>query len=93
MVARAERLVYIMAEYGMGGQVSILGEICSYGILLLVEMFTGKRPRDDMFRDSLSIHQFNNAALPLQHPPQPIRDSYKLIYVQQIISSSMCNRL
>ncbi|PRQ37972.1 putative non-specific serine/threonine protein kinase [Rosa chinensis] len=37
--------------------------IYSYGILLL-EMFRGKRPTDDMFKDDLSIHQFAAMALP-----------------------------
>ena len=52
-----------MTEYGMGGQVSILGDIYSFGILLL-EMFTGKRPTDDMFKDGLSIHQFTAIKMP-----------------------------
>lgn len=47
----------------MGCQVTILGDIYSYGILLL-EMFTGKRPTDDMFKDGLSIHQFTATAFP-----------------------------
>ena len=47
----------------MGGQVSTLGDIYSYGILLL-EMFTGKRPLDEMFKDGLSIHKFTAMALP-----------------------------
>ncbi|XP_068342099.1 probable LRR receptor-like serine/threonine-protein kinase At3g47570 [Pyrus communis] len=54
---------YIPPEYGMGGQVSIQGDVYSYGILLL-EMFTGKRPTDDIFKDGLSIHQFTAMALP-----------------------------
>jgi serine/threonine protein kinase len=47
----------------MGGQISILGDIYSYGILLL-EMFTGKRPTDDMFKEGLSIQKFTAMALP-----------------------------
>ena len=47
----------------MGGQVSTLGDIYSYGILLL-EMFIGKRPTDEMFKNGMSIHQFTAMALP-----------------------------
>ena len=47
----------------MGGQVSTLGDIYSYGILLL-EMFIGKRPIDEMFKNGMSIHQFTAMALP-----------------------------
>ena len=47
----------------MGGQVSTLGDIYSYGILLL-EMFIGKRPIDEMFKDGLSIHKFIAMAFP-----------------------------
>ncbi|BFG30600.1 hypothetical protein CerSpe_168740 [Prunus speciosa] len=54
---------YIPPEYGMGGQVSILGDIYSFGMLLL-EMFTGKRPTDDKFTEGLSIHQFTAMAIP-----------------------------
>ncbi|RWR80219.1 putative receptor-like protein kinase [Cinnamomum micranthum f. kanehirae] len=52
-----------MAEYGMGGEVSTFGDIYSYGILLL-EMLTGKKPTDEIFNGSLSLHQFAKLALP-----------------------------
>lgn len=44
-------------EYGMGCEVSTLGDIFSYGIMLL-EIFTGKCPTGIMFRDGLNIHNF-----------------------------------
>ncbi|XP_058111697.1 putative receptor-like protein kinase At3g47110 [Magnolia sinica] len=54
---------YISPEYGMGGRVSTHGDVYSYGILLL-EMFTGKKPTDQMFKDGLSLHQLAKMALP-----------------------------
>ncbi|XP_010541447.1 PREDICTED: putative receptor-like protein kinase At3g47110 isoform X2 [Tarenaya hassleriana] len=53
---------YAAPEYGMGGQPSIMGDVYSFGILLL-EMFTGKRPTDELFVDNLSLHNFAKAAL------------------------------
>nr|XP_028957484.1 probable LRR receptor-like serine/threonine-protein kinase At3g47570 [Malus domestica] len=54
---------YIPPEYGMGGEVSILGDVYSFGILLL-EMFTGKRPTDGMLGDGINIRNFTALAMP-----------------------------
>ncbi|CAL5392972.1 unnamed protein product [Camellia sinensis] len=56
---------YTAPEYGMGNEVATSGDVYSYGILLL-EMFVGKRPTDNMFNDSLSLHNFAKMALPEQ---------------------------
>ena len=55
--------ILIIVEYGEGYVVSTLGDVYSLGILPL-EMFTGRSPTDDMFRDSLDLHKFAVAALP-----------------------------
>ncbi|KAL2553478.1 Leucine-rich repeat protein kinase family protein [Forsythia ovata] len=47
----------------MGGRVSILGDVYSFGILLL-EIFTGKRPTDKLFQEDLNLHHFVKMALP-----------------------------
>ncbi|XP_050154684.1 putative receptor-like protein kinase At3g47110 [Malus sylvestris] len=54
---------YTPPEYGMGGEVSTYGDVYSYGILLL-EMLTGKRPTDDMFKGGMDLHNFVMMALP-----------------------------
>ncbi|CAL5366228.1 unnamed protein product [Camellia sinensis] len=54
---------YIAPEYAMGSEVSTYGDIYSFGILVL-EMFTGKRPTNEMFKDGLSLYSFVNKALP-----------------------------
>uniref|UniRef100_A0A6N2NAJ5 non-specific serine/threonine protein kinase n=1 Tax=Salix viminalis TaxID=40686 RepID=A0A6N2NAJ5_SALVM len=54
---------YAAPEYGVGSDVSTYGDVYSFGILLL-EMFTGKRPTDDMFKDGLNLHNYAELALP-----------------------------
>ncbi|EEF33523.1 serine-threonine protein kinase, plant-type, putative [Ricinus communis] len=56
---------YCPPEYGLGSNISTSGDIFSFGILLL-EMFTGKRPTHDMFTEGLSLHNFVKGALPEQ---------------------------
>ena len=47
----------------MGSDVSIEGDAYSFGVFLL-EMFLGKRPTDEMFKDDLNLHNFVSMALP-----------------------------
>ncbi|XP_015626358.1 receptor kinase-like protein Xa21 isoform X2 [Oryza sativa Japonica Group] len=56
---------YVAPEYGLGNEVSIHGDVYSYGILLL-EMFTGKRPTNSEFGDVLTLHEYVETALPDQ---------------------------
>jgi hypothetical protein len=47
----------------MGGEASKQGNVYGYGILVL-EMFTGRRPTDEMFKDVSNLHNFVRMALP-----------------------------
>ena len=47
----------------MGCRPTRQGDVYSYGILVL-EMFTGKRPTDEMFKDDFNLHNFVKMALP-----------------------------
>lgn len=47
----------------MGHKISTGCDVYSFGILLL-EMFTGKRPTDGMFTDGTSLHKFVRSAYP-----------------------------
>ncbi|XP_068644314.1 probable LRR receptor-like serine/threonine-protein kinase At3g47570 [Aristolochia californica] len=48
---------YVAPEYGMSVKPSTKGDVYSYGILVL-EMFTGKAPIDEIFKDGANVHQF-----------------------------------
>ena len=47
----------------MCGEPSKKGDVYSYGILVL-EMFTGKRPTDEIFKDDFNLPNFVKMALP-----------------------------
>lgn len=52
-----------VTEYGMGHKVSVQGDVYGYGMLLL-EMFTAKRPTDDSFKEGLNLRHYVERALP-----------------------------
>ncbi|KAJ9167373.1 hypothetical protein P3X46_022032 [Hevea brasiliensis] len=54
---------YVAPEYGMSGIASKEGDVYSYGILVL-EMFSERRPTDEMFKEGINLHNFVKAALP-----------------------------
>ncbi|CDP14590.1 unnamed protein product [Coffea canephora] len=56
-------LGYAAPEYGMGSQASTLGDVYSYGILLL-ELLTGRRPTDQLFIDGLNLHEYVKQTFP-----------------------------
>lgn len=50
--------IYIgISEYATNNFISAQGDIYSYGILVL-EMFTNKRPTDEEFKDHVTLHSF-----------------------------------
>ncbi|XP_012829161.1 PREDICTED: probable LRR receptor-like serine/threonine-protein kinase At3g47570 [Erythranthe guttata] len=50
-------------KYGMSNVISTEKDVYSYGILVL-EMFTNKRPTDDSFMDHVNLHNFVDSTLP-----------------------------
>ncbi|KAM3391818.1 hypothetical protein ACQJBY_013121 [Aegilops geniculata] len=54
---------YIAPEYGFGSKISTEGDVYSYGVIIL-EMLTGKRPTDEMFKDGLSLYKFVEDSFP-----------------------------
>ena len=46
----------------MGCDTSTKGDVYSYGIIIL-EMFLGKRPTDEMFKNGLSLHNYAKMAV------------------------------
>ncbi|CAN7074925.1 hypothetical protein Bca4012_090743 [Brassica carinata] len=56
---------YAAPEYAMGGEISVHGDAYSFGILIL-ELFSGKRPTDEMFGGDFTIRSCIRSALPDQ---------------------------
>ncbi|XP_018476975.2 probable LRR receptor-like serine/threonine-protein kinase At3g47570 [Raphanus sativus] len=56
---------YAAPEYAMGGEISVHGDVYSFGILIF-EMFSGKRPTDEMFGGDLTLRSCIRSALPEQ---------------------------
>ncbi|KAE9613213.1 hypothetical protein Lal_00027541 [Lupinus albus] len=54
---------YAPPEYGMSYEVSIEGDMYSFGILVL-EMLTRKRPTDEMFKDGNTLHNYVRISIP-----------------------------
>ncbi|KAL1543008.1 non-specific serine/threonine protein kinase [Salvia divinorum] len=56
-------LGYVAPEYGAFGSISMQGDVYSFGIILL-EMFTNKRPTNDLFGGEVNLHRYVSSALP-----------------------------
>ncbi|KAJ9160278.1 hypothetical protein P3X46_025692 [Hevea brasiliensis] len=56
---------YMPPEYGIGSEATKDGDVYSFGIILL-EIFTGRRPTDEVLTDGLNLHNFVRSKLPGQ---------------------------
>ncbi|KAJ4845812.1 hypothetical protein Tsubulata_008218 [Turnera subulata] len=59
---------YIAPEYGMGKRASTLGDVYSFGVLLL-EIVTGRRPTDVLVDEGSSLHEWVKSHYPNKLEP------------------------
>uniref|UniRef100_A0A0E0MMN2 non-specific serine/threonine protein kinase n=1 Tax=Oryza punctata TaxID=4537 RepID=A0A0E0MMN2_ORYPU len=71
---------YAALEYGLGNEVSIYGDTYSFGVLLL-EIFTGKRPTDADIVQDLGLHRYVQITL-RDHQVASVIDEQLLLSVQ-----------
>ncbi|XP_027913209.1 probable LRR receptor-like serine/threonine-protein kinase At3g47570 [Vigna unguiculata] len=75
---------YAPPEYGERYKVSTYGDVYSFGILIL-EMLTGRRPTDEMFKDGQNLRNFVAVSIPnnlLQILDQRIISEYEATAVE-----------
>ncbi|KAK2633217.1 hypothetical protein EUGRSUZ_L00321 [Eucalyptus grandis] len=70
-------------QYGIRSVAATEGDVYSFGVLIL-EMFTGKRPIDDMFENGLDLYRFAKGALANQ-----VERAIDPVLLQEIKQSDM----
>ncbi|XP_016485623.2 uncharacterized protein LOC107806025 [Nicotiana tabacum] len=82
---------YIPTEYGSGGRASTLGDVYSFGIVLL-ELLICRRPTDTMFNENLNIHKYVSVALP-EHVMEIVDPLLLLAEEEQNITQDQATRI